>query len=73
VYEDGSLLGYSCVFSLKYTDILKVRTASIVALMMEAESASETPVYFNGTTRRYIPDSSRLYVISVVFFRLCDM
>jgi hypothetical protein len=31
---------------------------SLIALMMEAGRSSETSVYFNKTTRRYIPESS---------------
>jgi hypothetical protein len=44
-----------------------VRTASIIrviiiitALMMEAVRTSETSVYSNKTTRRYIPEGSNL-------------
>jgi hypothetical protein len=33
-----------------------MRTASIIALMMEAVSTSETSVHFNVTTQRYIPE-----------------
>jgi hypothetical protein len=39
-YEDDSLLGIAPLFSLKYTDVSEVRTASIIiALMMEAVSS----------------------------------
>jgi hypothetical protein len=38
-----------------------MRTASIIALMMEAESNSETSVNFNVTTRRFIPEDSKLH------------
>jgi hypothetical protein len=46
---------------LKLTDISEVRTASI-ALMMEAVRTSETSVNFNVTTRRYIPEDSKLHI-----------
>jgi hypothetical protein len=36
-------------------------TASIIKAMMEAERTSETSVNFNLTTRRYIPEYSKLY------------
>jgi hypothetical protein len=49
---------------LKQANTLVVPTVSIirafVALMMEAGSTSETSVYFNDTTRRYIPDICHL-------------
>jgi hypothetical protein len=39
-----------------------VRTASIIiALMMEVVRTSETSVHFNETTRRYIPESTKLH------------
>jgi hypothetical protein len=41
-----------------------VRTASIIrfiALMMEAVRISETSVYFNETTRRYVPEGYNLH------------
>jgi hypothetical protein len=34
---------------------------SFIALMMEAVRVSETSVHFNGSTRRYIPEDSKLY------------
>jgi hypothetical protein len=34
--------------------------SSFIALMMEAVRTSETPVNFNVTTRRYIPEDSKL-------------
>jgi hypothetical protein len=37
-----------------------VRTASIIALMMEALRSSETSVNLNVTSRRYIPEDSKL-------------
>jgi hypothetical protein len=47
---------------LKSTDVLEVRTASIIramifiALMMDAVRISEASVDFNVTSRRYIPE-----------------
>jgi hypothetical protein len=37
-----------------------VRTA-IIALMMDAVRTSETSVYFNGATRRYIPQGYHIH------------
>jgi hypothetical protein len=46
--------------SMKFR-VLDRRTASIiVALMMEAVRTSEMSVNFNVTTRRYIPEDSKL-------------
>jgi hypothetical protein len=45
------------------TNVSELRTASIraiIALMMEVLRTSETSVNFNVTTRRYIPDDSKL-------------
>jgi hypothetical protein len=38
-YEGDSLLGIATLFSLKYIDVSEVRTASIIALMMEGVSS----------------------------------
>jgi hypothetical protein len=50
---------------LKLTDVSEVRTASNIkpniVLMMEAVRTSETFVYFNETTGRYIPEDSKLH------------
>jgi hypothetical protein len=47
---------------LKLIDVSEVHTASIIiALMMEGVRTSETLVNFNVTTRRYIPEGSKLY------------
>jgi hypothetical protein len=35
----------------KYTNVSEVRTASIIALVLEAVRIVETPVYFKETTR----------------------
>jgi hypothetical protein len=47
----------------KFTDVSEVLTAAIVksALMMEAASTSEMSVNVYQTTRRNIPDDSRLH------------
>jgi hypothetical protein len=44
-------------------DVSEVRTASImmIALTMEAVRTYETLVNFSVTTRRYIPEDSKLY------------
>jgi hypothetical protein len=47
-YEDDSFLGYTTVQSLVITLIEVLRT-------------SETSIYFNETTRRYIPESCHLH------------
>jgi hypothetical protein len=51
------------------TDVSEVRTASIIrvinaiiTLMMDAAHTSETSVYFNETTRRYIPEGYHLHI-----------
>jgi hypothetical protein len=52
------------VFTLKWTYVSEVRTASIftaIVMMMEAVRISETSVHFNVTTRRYIPEDSKLH------------
>jgi hypothetical protein len=43
------------------TDISEVRTASIIALAIEAIRNSETSVNINLTTHRYIPEDSKLH------------
>jgi hypothetical protein len=52
---------YRLVVTLKLTDVLGVRTASIIALIMEVVRNSETSVNFNVTTQRYIPEDSKLH------------
>jgi hypothetical protein len=47
-YEDHSFLGYTTV-------------QSIVIALMEVLRTSETSIYFNETTRRYIPESCHLH------------
>jgi hypothetical protein len=44
----------------KLTDVSEVVTASIVTLMMEAVSTSETSANFYQTTRRSIPEDNYL-------------
>jgi hypothetical protein len=49
---------------LKWAEVSEMRTASINhqgALMMEAILISEISVCFNVTTRRYIPEDSKLH------------
>jgi hypothetical protein len=46
--------------SLKQTDVSEVRTASDIALMIEAARTSETSVYFNEITWRFFPEGSDL-------------
>jgi hypothetical protein len=49
------------VVTLKLTDVSKVCTVSIIiALMMETVHTSEMSVNFSVTTRRYIPEDSKL-------------
>jgi hypothetical protein len=67
--EDYTILKQetSTVVTLKFTDISKVRSASIIrtmksiALMMGAVRISETSVIFNLTTLCYIPEDSKLH------------
>jgi hypothetical protein len=49
------------VVSWKKADVSDMRTASIIALMMEAVRTFETSVHFNVTTRRYMPEDSKLH------------
>jgi hypothetical protein len=43
------------------TNVSEVRIASVIALMMEAVRTSETSVNINFTTRRHIPEDSKLH------------
>jgi hypothetical protein len=49
------------VVTFKFTDVSEVRTASIISLMIETVSTSETSVHSNQTTRRYISQDSELH------------
>jgi hypothetical protein len=63
-YEDYRILGL-----LQYTADSAVRTATIIRpLRMEAVRTSETSVYFNETTPRYISEGSNLLSISCYIF-----
>jgi hypothetical protein len=53
------------VVTLKLIDVSDMRTASILRAMMEAVHTSEMYVSFNVTTRRYIPEVSKLKEITV--------
>jgi hypothetical protein len=44
------------------TDVSELPTASIIRAMIEAVRTSETSVNFNVTTRRYIPEDSKLKI-----------
>jgi hypothetical protein len=48
------------VCSRQQTDVLDMRSASIITAMMEAVRTSETSVYFNETTQHYILESCYL-------------
>lgn len=53
---------FDIVVSLKYTDVIEVRTPSIIRpIKMVAVVTSQTSVSFHGTTLRDIPEDSRLY------------
>jgi hypothetical protein len=43
------------------TDVSEVHTASIIALMMEAEHTSKMSANFNVTTWSYIPEDTKLH------------
>jgi hypothetical protein len=45
----------------KFTDVSEVLALSIIVLMMEAASTSETPVNFYQTTQRNIPEDGHLH------------
>jgi hypothetical protein len=47
------------------TDVSEVLTASMIALMMEAESTSESSVNFYKTTRRNIPETA-MFILAAV-------
>jgi hypothetical protein len=53
------------VVSLEYIDVSEVRAASIVRDMMETVSTSETLVYSNETTLRYIPEDLNIILATV--------
>jgi hypothetical protein len=44
------------------TDVSEVLIASVIALMMEAVSTSQTSANFYQTTRRNIPEDSHLHI-----------
>jgi hypothetical protein len=44
-----------------------MRTASIIALMMNAVCTSETSVHSSETSRRYIPEYCHLYISFILF------
>jgi hypothetical protein len=44
---------------------VQLRTAAIIRAVMEAVRASETSVYSNETTRRYIPEGFNLQHITM--------
>jgi hypothetical protein len=53
-----------CAVSYKLTDVSEMRIASIIALMIEAVSTSETSVHFYEATRRKIPEESSYIYMS---------
>jgi hypothetical protein len=58
--EDGSFLGFSFVYSRLS------RPKFQTYLPIQAARTSETSVYFNETTRRYIPEICLLYFCHVL-------
>jgi hypothetical protein len=48
--------------TLKWIGVSDVHIASIIRPVMEAVRTSETSVYSNETTRRYIPEGSKLRI-----------
>jgi hypothetical protein len=52
---------YHCVVSLEQIDVSKMRTVSIIRGSFRGQT-SETSVYTNETTRRYIPVCSHLHI-----------
>jgi hypothetical protein len=52
----------SLVVWQKFTDVSEMLAVSIIALMMEAASTSETSVNFYQTTRRINPEDSPLHI-----------
>jgi hypothetical protein len=53
---------------LEQTNVSKVRTASIIMLMMEAVRTFETSVYSNEIKRRDIPEGCNLRQLHSVHF-----
>jgi hypothetical protein len=54
------------------TDVSEVRTASIIrAVMLEELRTSETSANSNATTRRYIPENSKLHLETVADQNSC--
>jgi hypothetical protein len=47
---------------IEWADVSEVLTASIIRAMMEAVHTSETSVHSDETTRRYIPEGSKLLI-----------
>jgi len=60
----------SRVVTLKWTDVSEVRTAFIIAVVMEAVRTSETSARFNVTTRRYITEDSKLPHVCYMYIPL---
>jgi hypothetical protein len=57
---------YNRVVVLKLTDVSKVRTAYIIALMIEAVRNSETSVYSNETTRAQCAQEALILILAAV-------
>jgi hypothetical protein len=55
----------------KFTDVLEVLDVSIIALMIEAASASETLINFYQTTRHNNPEDGHLRFKDIQLFRMC--
>jgi hypothetical protein len=51
------------------TDVSEVNTVSIIRAMMEAVRASETSVYSNDSTRRYI-QKALIFILNPLFIEL---
>jgi hypothetical protein len=56
---------------MKWTNVSEERNASIIVLMMEAVSTSETSVQFNVNEWRYIPEDSKVHRCKIHFSRHC--
>jgi hypothetical protein len=59
-----------------FWDIALCSLVEFISLMMEAVRTSETSVYSNETTRRYVPEGSHLnikFIFTVLCFELTLM
>jgi hypothetical protein len=49
-----------------YIYIIIIKTITLITLMMEAVHTSETLVYYNEITLRYIPEGYIIFILAAV-------